>query len=285
MCKAIFVPDLIRKREKNEKIVMLTAYDFAFASLLDEAGVDIILVGDSLGTVIQGQKNTLAVTLDEVIYHSTLVVRGAQRALVIADMPFMSYQLGPRDALIAAGRLVKEAGVSGVKLEGGVNVADTIEMIVRAEIPVMGHVGLTPQAYHRMGGHRVQGREQGSGVGSRRRVLEDAKAVEDAGAFSLVLEGIPEDLAAEITESLSIPTIGIGAGANCSGQVLVLHDLLGLSSSLSGSRVPKFVKQYANLGDLASEAIRNYAEEVRQGLFPGREHSYELTAVKKRAEG
>lgn len=281
MCKTIFVPDLIRKREKNEKIVMLTAYDFAFASLLDEAGIDIILVGDSLGTVVQGQMNTLAVTLEEIMYHSKLVVRGTRHALVIADMPFMSYQLGPRDALISAGRLVKEAGVSGVKLEGGVNVAETIQTIVRAEIPVMGHVGLTPQSYHRMGGHRVQGRDQGSGVGSRKRVLEDAKAVEEAGAFSIVLEGIPEELASEVTETLTIPTIGIGAGANCSGQVLVLHDLLGLS----GSKLPRFVKQYADLGELTKEAVRSYALEVRQGLFPGQEHGYELTAVKKRAEG
>jgi 3-methyl-2-oxobutanoate hydroxymethyltransferase len=261
----VTVPSLRAKKRRGERIAMLTAYDFTFASLFDQAGIDVLLVGDSLGNVVQGQATTLPVTLDEMIYHTRLVARGARRALVVADLPFGSYQISPEEGLRSSVRCVKEGGAHAVKLEGGRAVADTIARIVAAEIPVMGHVGLTPQAIHRMGGHRVQGRsEQG-----RARVLEDARAVEAAGAFAVVLEGMPAELAAEITQSLSIPTIGIGAGVDCDGQVLVMHDLLGLCDG-----APSFVKQYANLGALTVQAARRYADEVAHGKFPDDEHSY-----------
>jgi 3-methyl-2-oxobutanoate hydroxymethyltransferase len=214
---------------------------------------------------VQGQPTTLPVTLDETIYHTRLVARAARRALVVADLPFGSYQISSEDGLRSAVRCLKEGGAQAVKLEGGRSVAETIARIVAAEIPVMGHVGLTPQAIHRMGGHRVQGR----GEGSRARVLEDARAVEAAGAFAVVLEGMPAELAAEITRELAIPTIGIGAGVDCDGQVLVMHDMLGL-----GDFVPSFVKQYANLGALTVQAARRYADEVAHGKFPDPEHSY-----------
>jgi 3-methyl-2-oxobutanoate hydroxymethyltransferase len=261
----VTVPALGARKPRGERIVMLTAYDHAFASIFDAAGVDVLLVGDSLGNVVQGLDSTLPVTLDETIYHTRLVARGARRALVVADLPFGSYQISPEDAVRSAVRCIKEGGAQAVKLEGGESVAATIARIVAAEIPVMGHVGLTPQAIHRMGGHRVQGRgEQG-----RARVLADARAVEAAGAFAVVLEGMPAEVAREVTASLAIPTIGIGAGVDCDGQVLVMHDLLGLSEW-----TPAFVKQYASLGALASQAARSFAEEVREGKFPDREHSY-----------
>jgi 3-methyl-2-oxobutanoate hydroxymethyltransferase len=244
---------------------MLTAYDFTFASLFDTAEIDVLLVGDSLGNVVQGHDTTLPVTLDEIVYHTRMVVRGSRRALVVADMPFGSYQISAEDAVRNAFRCIKEGGAHAVKLEGGTQVRETISRIVSAEIPVMGHVGLTPQAVHRMGGHRVQGRTESS----RARVLADAKAVEAAGAFAVVLEGMPVDLAREVTASLTIPTIGIGAGVHCDGQVLVMHDLLGLSDW-----APSFVKQYANLGALASQAARLFAEEVANEKFPDEQHSY-----------
>jgi 3-methyl-2-oxobutanoate hydroxymethyltransferase len=244
---------------------MLTAYDFTFARIFDAAGIDILLVGDSLGNVVQGCDTTLPVTLDEVIYHTRLVARGMHRSLLVADMPFGSYQVGPEDAVRAAIRMVKEAGAHAVKLEGGKTVADSIRRIVDAQIPVMGHVGLTPQSVNKMGGFRVQGR----GENGRARVIEDALAVQEAGAFAVVLEGIPADLGKEITERLAIPTIGIGAGVDCDGQVLVMHDLLGLNDW-----TPSFVKQYANLGALASQAARAFAEEVENKKFPDEEHSY-----------
>ncbi len=271
MKQKVFVPDIVRMRRRNEKIVMLTAYDFPTARILDEAGVDIILVGDSLGTVIQGHQTTLSVTVEDIIYHSRAVMRGCQRALVVADMPFMSYQLGPKEALAAAGRLVKETGVSAVKLEGGIGVSEAIKRIVDADIPVMGHIGLTPQSYHRMGGHRIQGKERGVGPGSASRLFEDANAVQEAGAFSVVLEGIPSELASKITEALTIPTIGIGAGVSCSGQVLVVHDLLGVSQ-----QVPKFVKKYANLDETIRSAVGEFIREVRSEEFPAIENSYQL---------
>ncbi len=261
----ITVPGLARRKRRGEKIAMLTAYDCTFARVFDAAGIDVLLVGDSVGNTVQGRDTTLPVTLDEIVYHTRLVSRGAQRALVVADMPFGSYQISAEEALRGAVRCVKEGGAHAVKLEGGRAVAGTIERIVAAEIPVMGHVGLTPQAIHRMGGHRVQGR----GEAGRTRVLEDARAVEAAGAFAVVLEGIPAPLAREITEALSIPTIGIGAGVHCDGQVLVLHDLLGLSDWSPG-----FAKQYANLGALASQAARAFAEDVANAKFPDEEHSY-----------
>jgi 3-methyl-2-oxobutanoate hydroxymethyltransferase len=261
----VTVRSLARRKRRDEPFSMLTAYDFAFARIFDQAGIDVLLVGDSMANVVQGCETTLPVTLDEVVYHSRMVARGVARALVVGDMPFGSYQVSPEDAVRAAIRLVKEGGVHAVKLEGGRTMSSTIERIVRAEIPVMGHVGLTPQSIHRMGGYRVQGR----GEAARQRVIQDARAVEAAGAFSIVLEGVPADLAGEITGLLSIPTIGIGAAPDCDGQVLVMHDLLGLSDW-----TPSFVKQYANLGSLASQAARRFAEEVADRKFPDEEHSY-----------
>ena len=261
----ITIPSLRRRKRRGEKITMLTAYDFGFAQIFDTAGIDVLLVGDSLGNVVQGRETTLPVTMDEAVYHTRLVSRGARRALVIGDMPFGSYQVCAEEAVRNAVRFVKEGGAHGVKLEGGTAVLETIRRIVAAEIPVMGHVGLTPQAIHRMGGHRVQGRTEKS----RDRVLADARAVEEAGAFAVVLEGMPVELAREVTELLSIPTIGIGAGVHCDGQVLVMHDLLGLSDW-----TPSFVKQYANLGALASRAARSFAEDVAGEKFPDEEHSY-----------
>jgi len=261
----VTVPSLARRARRGEKLTMLTAYDFTFARIFDAAEIDILLVGDSLGNVVQGQETTLPVTLDDVVYHTRAVARGAERALVVADMPFGSYQISPEDALRSAVRCVKDGGAHAVKLEGGTRIAATIERIVTADIPVMGHVGLTPQSIHRMGGHRVQGR----GERGRERVLEDARAVEAAGAFALVIEGVPAELGREITEAAGIPTIGIGAGVHCDGQVLVMHDLLGLNEWS-----PSFVKQYAALGALAGQAARNFAEDVANAKFPDAEHSY-----------
>jgi 3-methyl-2-oxobutanoate hydroxymethyltransferase len=262
----VTVPSLARRKRRGEKISMLTAYDFSFAQIFDAAEIDILLVGDSLGNVMQGQETTLPVTLDDVVYHTRAVARGARRALVVADMPFGSYQISDEDALRSAVRCIKDGGAQAVKLEGGTRAAATIERIVQADIPVMGHVGLTPQSIHRMGGHRVQGRNERS----RERVLADARAVEASGAFSLVIEGVPADLGREITEAVSIPTIGIGAGVHCDGQVLVMHDLLGLTEWS-----PSFVKRYADLGSLAAQAARNFADEVANSKFPDAEHSYE----------
>ena len=261
----VTIPSLCRRKRLGEKIAMLTAYDFTFATIFDSAGIDVLLVGDSVGNVVQGQATTLPVSLDEIVYHTRLVARGARRALVFSDMPFGSYQVSSEEAVRNAVRCVKEGGAHGVKLEGGCAVAETIARIAAAEIPVMGHVGLTPQAIHRMGGHRVQGRTDES----RARVIEDARAVEQAGAFAVVLEGIPAELAREVTALLSIPTIGIGAGVHCDGQVLVMHDLLGLSDW-----TPSFVKQYAQLGALASQAARQFADDVQNAKFPDDEHSY-----------
>jgi 3-methyl-2-oxobutanoate hydroxymethyltransferase len=261
----VTVPSLARRKCRGEKLTMLTAYDFTFAQIFDAAEIDILLVGDSLGNVMQGQETTLPVTLDDVVYHTRSVARGARRALVVADMPFGSYQISAEDALRNAVRCIKDGGAQAVKLEGGTNVSGTIQRIVAADIPVMGHVGLTPQSIHRMGGHRVQGRNERS----RERVLADARAVEAAGAFSVVIEGVPADLAREITGAVSIPTIGIGAGVDCDGQVLVMHDLLGLTEWS-----PSFAKQYASLGSLAAQAARNFAEDVSNAKFPDEEHSY-----------
>lgn len=261
----ITVRSLAARKRRGEPITMLTAYDFTFARIFDSADIDLLLVGDSLGNVIQGTDTTLPVTMDEVIYHTRLVVRGTHRALVIGDMPFGSYQVSPEDAVRNAIRLVKEGGAAAVKLEGGTKIAETIERIVNAEIPVMGHVGLTPQAVHRMGGFRVQGRDQAG----RLQILDDARAVQEAGAFAVVLEGIPADLAKQVTAELMIPTIGIGAGVHCDGQVLVMHDMLGLNDWS-----PSFAKQYANLGMMASRAARSYIDEVTNRKFPDEEHSY-----------
>jgi 3-methyl-2-oxobutanoate hydroxymethyltransferase len=261
----VTVRTLAARKRRGERIAMLTAYDFAFARIFDQCGIDLLLVGDSLGNVVQGHDTTLPVTLDEVVYHTRLVARACRRALVVGDMPFGSYQVSPEDAVRSAIRLVKEGGAQAVKLEGGRGMAETIARIARAEIPVMGHVGLTPQAVHRMGGFRVQGRT----ADERAQVLADAEAVQHAGAFAVVLEGMPADLAAEITAKLDIPTIGIGAGPACDGQVLVLHDMLGLNDW-----TPSFVKQYADLGAATARAARAYAEDVAAGKFPAEEHCY-----------
>jgi 3-methyl-2-oxobutanoate hydroxymethyltransferase len=273
--KRITVPELGRMKAAGERVTMVTAYDWTFARLLDAAGVEMLLVGDSLGMVMQGQETTLPVTLDEMVYHTRLVARGAQRALVVGDLPFGAYQASPERAVENAVRLVKEGGAAAVKLEGGVRMAETIAAIASIDVPVMGHVGLTPQSVHRMGGHKVQGRRHGHEAGGRERVLDDARAVQDAGAFAVVLEGIPLDLAAEITAELEIPTIGIGAGVHCDGQVLVLHDLLGMSE-----RAPKFAKAYADLTSAVTEAAGAYVHEVKAGAFPTDAHSFHaLTRV------
>ena len=262
----VTVPELAQRKRSGQKIAMLTAYDYPFARLLDSAGIDVLLVGDSLGTCVQGRDTTLPVTLDEVVYHAAMVSRAARRALVVGDMPFGTYHRSAEEAVDSACRLVKEGGVHSVKLEGGERVADRIEAIVRLDIPVMGHVGLTPQSIHRMGGYRVQGREGDS----RDQVLRDARAVQSAGAFAVVLEGVPKDLGAEITSELSIPTIGIGAGVDCDGQVLVLHDLLGLGEEPP----PRFARQYVSVAEIVSKAAGMYAEDVREGKFPSDHESY-----------
>lgn len=280
MEKKVTVPEILRAKTSKRPIVAITAYDFPFSRIIDEAGVDFVLVGDSLGMVVQGLDTTLPVTMDEVVYHTRMVVRARRRALVVADLPFLSYQTSPTEAVANAGRLVKEGGAEAVKLEGGRSVAEAIERISSIDIPVVGHVGLTPQSVHRMGGHKVQGRRRGKAPGQRERLIEDALAVEEAGAFAIVLEGIPSDLAAEITKRLSIPTIGIGAGPHCDGQILVLHDVLGLSDGFS----PKFAKRYADLWTAAREAVRAYADEVRDGSFPTPAHSFRsLTPVRSGA--
>ena len=260
------VHDFLKKKKESKKITMLTAYDYPFAQIVDEAGIDVILVGDSLGMVVQGHENTLPVTMDEMIYHAKMVVRAVKNAMVIGDMPFMSYQSSVEDAVKNAGRFLKEAGTAAIKLEGGSEVADHIKAMTKSDIPVMAHIGLTPQSIHRMGGYKVQGKTEEAA----RKLIEEAHIVEDAGAFSVLLEAIPMDLAKKITEELSIPTIGIGAGAYCDGQVLVLHDLLGLFERF----VPKFVKKYANLKEEALKAIKTYKEDIEQGLFPSEEQSF-----------
>jgi 3-methyl-2-oxobutanoate hydroxymethyltransferase len=270
--KKVRIPDLARMKAGGQPFTMLTAYDSVFARIFDEAGVDGLLVGDSLGMVFQGNESTLSVTLDEILYHTRIVARARKRALLVADMPFLSYQVSVEEAVRNAGRLLKEGGAEAVKLEGGTAIAETVERLTRVDIPVMGHIGLTPQSVHRMGGHRVQGRRVGRGPGCRERLLEDARALEAAGAFAIVLEGIPATLAHEITTQLSVPTIGIGAGPECSGQVLVMHDVLGLSPSF----VPRFAKPYANLWQDALGAAAAYVREVRERVFPDPEHCYGL---------
>ncbi|MBI5504579.1 MAG: 3-methyl-2-oxobutanoate hydroxymethyltransferase [Deltaproteobacteria bacterium] len=265
----VTVPAVLAAKGER-KLAMVTAYDFTFARLADRAGADLLLVGDSLGMVVQGCETTLGVTMDEMVYHTRMVARGRTRALVIGDMPFLSYQVSTSEAVANAGRFIKEGGAEAVKLEGGVHVADTVKRLSDIDVPVMGHIGLTPQSVHRMGGHKVQGRRPGHGAGGRDRLFEDARALEEAGAFAIVIEGVPADLAAEISRSLSIPTIGIGAGPACDGQVLVLHDLLGLEDRIA----PKFVRRYAELGRAAVDAIGQYVADVREGSFPAREHSF-----------
>lgn len=253
---------IIRQKKGKEKITMLTAYDFCLAKILDEAGIDIILVGDSVGTVMLGYPNTISVTVQEMIHHTKAVSRAVSRALVVIDMPFMSYQESIEKAKRNAGKMIKESGAEAVKIEGGERMKDVIKAIVDIDIPVMGHIGLTPQSLHSLGGYKVQREEE--------RLLRDAKAIEEAGAFSIVLECVPRSIAKRITDEVSIPTIGIGAGPDCDGQVLVIHDLLGLL----GDFRPKFVKQYLNLRELVKSGVMRYIEEVKSGLFPDDSHSF-----------
>ncbi len=267
------VPDLLQRKtraadshSKAEKITCLTAYDYPTARLLDEAGVDVILVGDSLGMVVLGHENTLAVTIEEMLHHTRAVRRGTRRALVVADMPFGSYHTDTAESLHNAVRFVKEAGAEAVKIEGGERRLELISRLTEAEIPVMGHVGLTPQSVNALGGYRVQGRTPDAAE----QLIRDARAVEAAGAFAVVLEAVPRELAAQITRNLRIPTIGIGAGPDCDGQILVLHDLLGLTFN----QTPKFARQYANVGEVISKAVREYCEDVRGGGFPSDAESY-----------
>jgi 3-methyl-2-oxobutanoate hydroxymethyltransferase len=267
------ITDLLKKKTQGQKIAMLTAYDASMARLLDDAGIDALLVGDSLGMVIQGEETTLPVTLEAMIHHSRAVAKGARRALVIADMPFLTYQVNADEAVRNAGRLLRETGVSAVKLEGGAPVAATVRRLVETGIPVMGHIGLTPQSVHQFGGYRAVGKVEDEAA----RLVEDALALENAGAFSIVLECVPAELAAAITRRLRIPTIGIGAGAGCDGQVLVSYDAFGLY----GGAVPRFVKCYANLGEQMLAGAREYIAEVRRQAFPGPEHSIGTAAGSK----
>ena len=258
------------KEAKNkEKMSMLTAYDYSTAKLIDEAGINAILVGDSLGMVCLGYEDTLSVTMEDMIHHSKAVAKGAKNALVVTDMPFMSYQTSVYDAVVNAGRLVKEGRAQAVKLEGGVEFKEHIKAIVDASIPVMGHIGLTPQSVNAFGGFKVQGKDEEAA----RKLIADAKAVEEAGAFAVVLECVPAKLAALISSKISIPTIGIGAGAGCDGQVLVYQDMLGMFSDFT----PKFVKRYGNVGDYMKEAFRKYSEEVKDGVFPEEKHCFKIS--------
>ena len=255
-------------KENGEKLTMLTAYDYSTAKLIDEAGVNSILVGDSLGNVILGYEDTISVTMEDMIHHGAAVARGAKNALVLIDMPFMSYQTSVYDALVNAGRLMKEGRGDAVKLEGGVEVCPQIKAIVDAGIPVCAHIGLTPQSINAFGGFKVQGKSEAAA----KKLQEDAKAVEEAGAFAVVIEGVPAKIAALITEQLHIPTIGIGAGKDCDGQVLVYQDMLGMFSDFT----PKFVKRYANIGEVMKEAFQNYIKEVQDGVFPAEENTYKV---------
>ncbi|UCF79607.1 MAG: 3-methyl-2-oxobutanoate hydroxymethyltransferase [Candidatus Eiseniibacteriota bacterium] len=264
--KKVTVATIAKMKQGGEKIAVLTAYDFPTATLADEAGVDIILVGDSLGMVVLGYENTLSVTMSEMLHHASAVTRARPRALVVGDMPFMSFQESRERAARNAGRFVKKAGVDAVKIEGGEAMADTVRYIVGASIPVMGHIGLTPQSILRFGGYKVQGKKSEEAE----QLVRDAKALEEAGCFAVVLEGIPWRLAQRITSEINVPTIGIGAGPHCSGQVLVLHDVIGLFSKYA----PRFVKRYVEAGDLIRDAFSRYVSEVKEGKFPTLEYSY-----------
>ncbi len=261
---------LAAQKARGEKIAMITAYDATFARLLDEAGADILLVGDSLGMVVQGHENTLPVTVDEMVYHCRAVARGARRAQIVGDMPFMSYQESLEQGLRNAGRLLKEGGCHAVKLEGGAQHAPLVARLVATGIPVMGHLGLTPQSVHQLGGFKLQGREEGA----TERLIADARALEAAGAYAIVLEGLPTEVAAAVTAAISIPTIGIGAGDGCDGQVLVIYDLLGLDERFK----PRFVRRYADLSTTVKDACGHFIADVRSGAFPGAAESYSLEA-------
>jgi 3-methyl-2-oxobutanoate hydroxymethyltransferase len=268
MEKKVTIADLLHKKKAGEKITMMTAYDYPSARLVDEVGMDTILVGDSLAMVMLGYESTVPVTMDEMIHHCKAVVRGAKRGFIIGDMPFMSYQVGVEKAVENAGRFLKEGGCDSVKLEGGTDMAPVVKAIVRAGIPVCGHVGLTPQTATLLSGFKVQGKD----ADSARSLIQSAKDIEEAGAFMLVMEAIPDLLASKITNELRIPTIGIGAGKDCDGQVLVYHDLVGLFERFT----PKFVKRYAHLSPMIRDALLRYKEEVEKGIFPGPEHTFSM---------
>ncbi len=266
MDKKFTVKDFYKLKQENKKITMLTAYDFTTAKLIDESGIDTILVGDSLGMTMLGYESTIKVTMDDMLHHTKAVTRACKRAFVIADMPYMSYHIDAKEAVYNASRLIKEAGANAIKLEGGQEFVDTIKAIIKAQIPVVGHLGLTPQSINVLGGYKVQGKKDDD----KKRLIEDALALQEAGVVAIVLECIPSDLAKDISNKLEIPTIGIGAGKDCDGQVLVIQDMLGLYSEF----VPKFVKQYKKLGDEYKNGIKDYIEEVRKGEFPKKEHTY-----------
>ena len=268
MAQKFTVKSFQEAKENNRKISMLTAYDYSMAKMVDTAGIDSVLIGDSLGMVFQGHESTLPVTVDEIIYHTKAVARGVKNALIVADMPFLSYHVSKEEAVRNAGRMIKEGGAEAVKIEGGALFTETIKAIVDAQIPVMGHIGLTPQSVNTFGGFKVQGRDEQSA----KRLLEDAKLLEKAGVFAITLECIPDKLAQLITKSVSIPTIGIGAGKDCDGQVLVINDMLGMFSDF----VPKFVKQYAKLNVEITAAVRSYASDVKEGRFPADEHTFDM---------
>ncbi|WP_196593705.1 3-methyl-2-oxobutanoate hydroxymethyltransferase [Pectinatus sottacetonis] len=255
-------------KQNKEKITMLTAYDYSMAQLVDASGINAILVGDSLGMVVQGHDSTLKVTVDDMVYHCSCVSRGIKKTMLVGDMPFLSYHISPQEAVRNAGRLIQEGNADAVKLEGGKNMADVVKAITNAQIPVMGHIGLTPQSINIFGGFKVQGKEEKTA----HKLIEDALALEDAGVFSIVLEAVPEDLAKIITEKIHIPTIGIGAGRYCDGQILVINDILGMYSNFT----PKFVKQYANLKDIIEKSITSYAEDVKSGQFPEKKHTFTI---------
>jgi len=267
----VTVPELRAARERGRKIVVLTVYDYPTARILDASGVDVLLVGDSLGNNVLGYESTLPVTMEEMLHHTRAVARAARHALVVGDMPYLSFQTGRRDAVKNAGRFLKEGGAAAVKIEGGRKRAGLVEALLDAEVPVMGHIGLTPQSVHLMGGYRVQGKR----IDQARALVEDAKALEKAGVFSLVLEGMPESVGQAITEAVSIPTIGIGAGRFCDGQVLVFHDLVGLGEGTP----PKFARRYATIGDEIASAARRFVGDVRDGSFPSEAETYSAPAV------
>lgn len=266
MAEKVTVPHLLEMKAKGERITMLTAYDYSTAQAIDQAGVDIVLIGDSLAMVILGHENTLSVSMEEMLHHTRPVAKACQRAMVVGDMPFMSYQVSSEDAMRNAGRFISEGGAQAIKLEGGEEVAEATERIVKMGVPVMGHLGLTPQSVHAFGGYTLQARD----VEAAKKLIKDAKILEQAGAFSIVLEKIPAQIAKVVTETVSIPTIGIGAGADCDGQVLVTNDMLGQFEKF----IPKFVKQYAHLSRETKKAIEEYVKEVKAGTFPSEEHSY-----------
>ncbi len=268
MDKKFTIKSFQKAKEEKRQISMLTAYDYSMAKILDSAGVDALLVGDSLGMVVQGNESTISVTLDDMIYHAKAVTRAAKRALVIVDMPFMTYHTSANEAVRNAGRLMKEGGAHAIKLEGGVEFADTVRQIVRAQIPVMGHLGMTPQSIHMFGGFKVQGKS----LEQAQKIIDDAKALEEAGVLAITLECVPEELTKIITEAISIPTIGIGAGKHCDGQVLVSNDMLGMFSDF----VPKFVKKYAHLSTDIEKVVKTYIEEISKGDFPQKEHTFTI---------